>query len=259
MIGKALQINRITLNYEDLPDKFDGFTILHLTDLHTTKWGRLEERLRAILKNNSVDLVVFTGDFASNEHGLEPFCNLLRTANGKYGVYIAFGNTEHKHWKSSDLISIFEATGAKVLKNTSVAIEKEGQFIELVGVDDPFMGHARLSKALRDVPADRFKILLAHSPSITGEAAERGVSLLLSGHTHGGQVRLPVIGAIKTHLPHDYRPLAMGLFEGERLSQILKRDAGNLKVYVSRGIGTSYLPIRLLCPPEIPLYTLKKR
>jgi predicted MPP superfamily phosphohydrolase len=160
----------------------------------------------------------------------------------KYGVYAVLGN--HDHWTDADLITdLFRAEGITVLINEGIHFEKNGASIWLAGVDDTMVGLEDLPLALAGAREDEMKLLLAHNPIILRRAARASVDLVLSGHTHGGQVairgeRSTVRGARKR--------LLKGL---GRLS--------NTQIYVNRGLGTVVLPIRYGCPPEISLLELR--
>ncbi|MEN6521853.1 MAG: metallophosphoesterase [Armatimonadota bacterium] len=254
---KALGLTRLELSYSSLPESFDGFTILHLSDLHIAHWWTVERKMEEIVRGLDADLLAITGDIAVSAKGaqlVKEFLGRVRPGRETFAVY---GNTEHKgdfgRQRREDLVW----NGLHILTNEHVVIERDGDKIILAGVDDPFGRYDDLSRALEGAPDDKFKVLLAHAPSVAGDAADAGIDLLLSGHTHGGQIRFPLIGAVYPHI-RKYKQLVMGLFEGRRLSKILKRDAGEMRVYVSRGIGISNLPMRFLCPPEIVHITLRR-
>jgi len=148
-----------------------------------------------------------------------------------------------------------------MLRNENVSVDGPGgERIFVIGVDDPFTNSDDLDRALSGVPKEAFKILLAHSPSIARKAIDAGIDLVLCGHTHGGQFRLPRIGAIYVRTGFR-RSISAGLYEGETLWQAVGRSpeqAAYTKIYVSRGIGTSHFPLRFLCPPEIAVLRLRR-
>ena len=256
LIGRTvLGLTHLDLNYSRLPRAFDGFTILHLSDLHIAHWSGIERRMEAMVRSLDYDLLVITGDLAVSTKGARLLRDFLKRIRPGQETYAVFGNTEHKGRYGERRKADLNFEGLRILNNEHLLIDRPGGRIVLAGVDDPFTQHDDLDKALVGAPDDAFKLLIAHAPSIAGDAARAGIDLVLSGHTHGGQIRFPKIGAIYPHL-HKYRRLVMGLFEGERLSRILKRDTGEMRVYVSRGIGISNLPLRFLCPPEIVHLTL---
>lgn len=253
----ALGLTHLDLGFSRLPKAFDGFTILQLSDLHIAHWSGIERRMEAMVRGLDFDLLVLTGDMAAGTKGARLLREFLMRIRPDQETYAVFGNTEHKgrygERRRADLIW----DGLRILTNEHVIIERSGERIVLAGVDDPFTRHDDLSHALAGAPDDAFKLLIAHAPSVAGDAADASIDLILSGHTHGGQIRFPLVGAIYPHL-RKYRRLVMGLFEGEKLSRILKRDAGEMRVYVSRGIGISNLPLRFMCPPEIVQITLRE-
>jgi hypothetical protein len=160
-----------------------------------------------------------------------------------------------------------EHAGVCVLKNQAQPLTLRNETISIIGVDDPYYGFADLPEALKRVPSpvDRFTLLLAHSPQIATQAARAGIDLMISGHTHGGQVRLPLVGPLKTQNPL-CRRLDMGLFDRERLTRTLGYDpGGDLTVYITRGIGLANVPRiawaapRFLCPPEVSVLTLRRK
>lgn len=254
----AISLTRLELKFSQLPRAFDGFTILQLSDMHVAHWWTIERRMEEIVRNLDVDidLLALAGDIAASSKGtrlVREFLDRVRPGRETYAIY---GNSEHKGRFGQLRRKDLNWDGLRLLTNEHVVIERGSEKIVVAGVDDPFTKHDDLSKALEGAPGNAFKVLLAHTPDISGEAADAGVGLVLAGHTHGGQVRLPLVGAVYDHL-HKYRSLVQGLFEGEKLSRILGRDAGEMRVYVSRGIGISNLPVRFLCPPEVVLITLR--
>jgi predicted MPP superfamily phosphohydrolase len=252
----AIGLTQLELAFNRLPRAFDGFTILQISDLHIAHWTRLERKMEKLISGLEPDMLVLTGDNAVSSKGARLLREFLGRIRPNRETYLIYGNTENKREYGRRRREDLDWPGLHVLVNEHVPIERDGKKIILVGVDDPFTRHDDLDRALAGAPKDAFKLLLAHAPSIAGDARNAGIDLILSGHTHGGQIRFPLIGAIYPHLKK-YRRLIMGLFEGDRLSCILKKDAGEMQVYVSRGIGISNLPLRFLCPPEIVHITLR--
>ncbi len=252
----ALGLTRLELSYSRLPRSFDGFTILQISDLHISHWWKNERQMEKIVRSLDTDLLVFTGDNAVNSRGARLLKEFLNRVRPDHETYLIYGNTENKGKYGRERQKDLNWKNLRVLVNEHVIIKRGDDKIVLAGVDDPFTRHDDVPKAFEGAPKDAFKILLAHAPSAAGDAADAGVDLLLAGHTHGGQIRFPIIGAVYPHI-HKYKKLVMGLYEGEKLNRILKRDAGEMRVYTSRGIGISNLPMRFLCPPEIAYITLR--
>lgn len=254
---KALGLTRLELSCRNLPKSFDGFTILQLSDMHSAHWWTIERKMEEIVRGLDADLLVMTGDIAVSAKGAQLVREFLDRVRPDRETFAVYGNTEHKGDFGRRRREDLNWDRLRVLTNEHVVIERSDDRIVLAGVDDPFERCDDLDRALEGAPDNTFKVLLAHAPSVAGDAADAGIDLLLSGHTHGGQVRFPLIGAVYPHI-RKYRRLVMGLFEGRRLGKILRRDAGEMKVYVSRGIGISNLPMRFLCPPEIVYITLRR-
>ncbi len=167
---------------------------------------------------------------------------MLGRLEARHGVYAVLGN--HDHWTDAALITdLFRAEGITVLINEGMRFEQNGEAFWLAGVDDTMVGLEDLSLALAGARRDEMKLLLAHNPIILRRAARASVDLVLSGHTHGGQV------AIRGERNASGRPR-------RRLLKGLGRQ-GNTQIYVNRGLGTVVLPIRYGCPPEISLLELR--
>jgi hypothetical protein len=199
------------------------------------------------------DMIVFTGDFvtvpiAGDEKKAafeaEPCARLLRQMSAPHGLWAVMGN----HDEGSDVEHVTRALQAEnigVLANQSEAIERDGARIWLAGVNDVLSQTADLSKTLHRVPADEAVILLAHEPDFADEASRFPIDLQLSGHSHGGQIRIPF-------LPPLYLPaLAEKYFMG-------RYQVGPLQLYTNVGLGTMRIPMRLNCPPEITFLTLRR-
>jgi hypothetical protein len=257
-----------------LPSALDGLTVLLLADTHTARWGRREPLLTQLLARvERPDLIIWGGDFLQNRgHGIPHALRLVRCVAERFpGVptYAVHGNAEHKILLAAR--RAFERQlaecGVRVLVNAWEPLTLRGETITVVGVDDPYYGHADLERALHGAPpaSERFRLLLSHSPQLATQAARAGVDLMLSGHTHGGQVRLPGIGPLKTQNPLARR-LDFGLWDRPRLAAVLRRDpGGDLTAYITRGIGAATVPRfwwlapRFLCRPEVARLTLRRR
>ncbi|MBC7808361.1 MAG: metallophosphoesterase [Akkermansiaceae bacterium] len=254
-----------------LPSELDGLRILFLADTHVQTWTRREDRLLELLKHDlrqRPDIIVWGGDFLYYFGDTEKSLRLVTAVHDIFPDVPTFGilgNAEHKgtRQETARFVQRLEAAGVRMLNNASDGLTLRGVPITIAGVDDPYYGFDDLCMALRDVPDDRFTILLAHSPQIVYRAAKAGVDLMLSGHTHGGQVRLPFLGALKAQNPLGTK-LDQGLFERDRLRPILAgRDVpACFRLYITRGIGVAptwrlfWLRPRLLCRPEVTFLSL---
>jgi predicted MPP superfamily phosphohydrolase len=254
-----------------LPPALDGISILLLADPHVANWGRREAHFVSMLQNiERPDLIVWAGDLIQGKVGIPHALRLCEAVKQRFPdvpTYAIMGNAEHKMRLEFRLrfVGQLRSLGMRVLLNEWDTLSINGEAITIAGVDDPYYGHADLQAALKGAPnGDVFTLLLAHSPQIATQAARAGVDLMLSGHTHGGQVRLPLIGPVKTQNPLARR-LDCGLFSASKLRQVLGRDpGGDLVTYVSRGVGVATIPRatwiapRLLCRPEVARLVLQR-
>ena len=227
-----------------LPQTFDGLRVVQLSDIHHSPFTSREQIERAVETANSLqpDIVALTGDYVSKERAYAaPCAELMGRLRARYGVFAVLGN--HDHWTDAALITdLFRAEGITVLVNQGIRFEKDGAAIWLAGVDDTMVGLEDLPLALAGSKDTELKLLLAHNPIILRRAARAGVDLVLSGHTHGGQVTLR--SEEKAVRPR--RRLLKGL-----------ANQGETQIYVTRGLGTVVLPVRFGCPPEVSLLELR--
>ena len=241
-----------------LPREWDGVRIVQLSDFHYDPYFSLVpiQKSIAIINGLQPDLVVLTGDFVTtplfsvrrrrhpSAADAEPCSVLLEQIKSRLGSFAVMGN----HDASADperISEILEAHGIKVLRNRSLPLQQQGTRLWLAGIDDILDGDPDLSATLAKIPRDECVILLAHEPDFATQVARMPVDLQLSGHSHGGQVRFPLIGA--PVLPQLGRRYPMGLY-----------TIGRLTLYTNVGVGTINLPIRWNCPPEITLFTLRR-
>jgi hypothetical protein len=253
-----LQLKRVAIPLRRLPHQFDGFTIVQLSDFH------YEEKFSAVPIRRSVDLVnslhpdlvVFTGDFVTAPmfrfgrhaalmaaNAVFPCAALLSGIKAPMGSLAVLGN--HDAYSNPALVaSGLRSHGIPLLKNSCVPIERGGARLWLAGIDDALEGQPDLGAAIEKIPAGEPIILLAHEPDFADEAALRPVDLQLSGHSHGGQIWIPGIGA--PWLPSLARNYPRGLYKIE-----------NMALYTNIGIGTIRAPIRINCIPEVTHITLR--
>jgi hypothetical protein len=246
----AVEITRYRVGIPGLPRPFHGFTILHLSDLHDKEFGPGGSLLLERLRGESFDLVALTGDLVLGpQYRLTPALDLVHALKD-VPVYSVSGNHDWgengKDWGLGERIKrqLGEA-GARVLSNESVPLEREGSRLWLVGVDDPVTGKDQLERALAQVPEHAPRLVLAHSPQLFPQAVRHEVDLLLTGHTHGGQIRFPYLGAAYVPALGFFPRFDYGCFSHGRTSMV-----------VNAGLGESWLPIRWNIPPEAALITL---
>ena len=241
--ANTLSVERVEISLPRLPKKLDGFRILHLSDIHHSPFTGLDHIARAVTIASQLqpDLVVLTGDYVSHEAKfIAPVAKVLGELRARLGVFACLGN--HDHWTDADLVTKhLEKAGIRVLTNEGTRIESDDSSFWLCGVDDHMVGKTDLPSALKGSFPDEFKLLLAHNPIIFRRAARAGVDLTLSGHTHGGQVRVR---------DNDQR-----LIRRRRTAGL--HQLKHSQIYITRGIGTVVLPIRFQCPPEISVLELR--
>ncbi len=252
----ALDVARLTLPLPGLDPAFDGLTIAQISDIHLGAWMTLEQMQSLVERINALeaDVVAATGDFVSRLWSQTPgeITASLRGLTAREGLYAVLGN--HDHWTDADTVgAAVAASGFALLNNTHSVLRRGGAALYILGVDDVWENKHNLGHALTGVPEGAATILLAHEPDFADHVARtRRIGLQLSGHSHGGQVRLPGKGALV--LPHLARKYDMGLYtvpppEG---------PAGDtpLRLYVNRGLGMTAPYVRFNCPPEVTLITL---
>lgn len=236
----------IEVRIEGLPPELDGYRIAHLTDLHIGSYDPLKRGLRwAELANSlSPDLIAVTGDLVTS--GVEFYSDaaaVLGALRARDGVFVCLGN--HDQWDDRALSRRIEERGPVVLRNEARVVRRGDAALTVAGLDDWYTRKDNLDEALRQRIRGAPTILLAHYPSFFERAASQGVDLVLSGHTHGGQVGLP--GAASR--------INLARLTGQRSRGLVQRGRSHL--FVSAGLGTTGPPMRLGVPPEIALLVLR--
>jgi predicted MPP superfamily phosphohydrolase len=242
--ANSLEIEKVSIALKRLPKSLDGFRLVHLSDIHHSPFTEIEHIQRAVEIANSLapDLFVLTGDYVSHEADyIKPMAQVLGQLRSEFGTFACLGN--HDHWTNADLVtSSLRSERIEVMINEGLRFSARDASFWLAGVDDYMVGKTDLKAALRGSFPDEMKILLAHNPVIIRRAARAGVDLMLSGHTHGGQIKIRE--EEKRILPK--RRFKNGLYRRK-----------NTQIYITRGIGTVVLPVRYRCPPEISLIELR--
>lgn len=237
------------------PLQMDAFTIALLSDFHYDPIFSVHPIQTAIRLVNQIapDLVLLTGDFVTSPmfgdpRGLigdaEPCAELLSKLRAPYGVWAVLGNHDAVSGPSR-VTSALHNVGIQVLTNAAIPVERNGGRFWVAGVGDVLTRSADLRSALRPVPTDEAVVLMAHEPDYADYVARYPVDLQLSGHTHGGQIRLPPFPPV--YLP----PLGQKYVQGEY-------RIGGLTLYTTTGLGTIRIPVRLNCPPEVTLITVRR-
>jgi predicted MPP superfamily phosphohydrolase len=254
----AIQVVHWEMRAPRLPKVFDGYTICQISDLHTSQIGRRERAIQKLmLALPTPDLIAVTGDLVHTPRGIPPFLELARSFNASDGVYAIFGNSEHKNGvRPHAFAQTLADNDVTPLLNRHVLLSRGDAQIALAGVDDPVNDRDRLPDALHGIPDDLFTLLLMHSPDGIAEAVVLGVDVVLCGHTHGGQVKLPLYGAPHTHTMIGRR-MSDGYYAAKRLRRAIGIRPGRTQLYVTRGLGVSGLALRFLAPPELTFITLR--
>ena len=248
-IWESLEVSRVEIRINNLPKEFDGLTIAQLTDIHHGFYTGLDyiNRCVEIVNGLQPDLIALTGDFTyGGNKFVEPCAEVLSGLRARTGVYAVLGN--HDYYVGASLVTgALKKAGCAVMIDALDRLELRGQKLWLAGVDDLYYGLTDIKRLLRDIPTEAPRIVLSHNPDFIEEFAAKNqrVDLMISGHTHGGQIRLPLAGA-----PHISSPY------GQRYAVGLNRKNA-MQVYTSRGLGTILLPTRVDCPPEIAMFTLR--
>jgi uncharacterized protein len=250
-----LEIRPQSIRLSRLPRAFDGFRICQLSDIHIGPF-MTEQQIRkyvAIANAQKADMIVLTGDFVTFDHNTQgPVVDALRGLRAPMGVYGSLGN--HDAWAvvEDSISEMFRQAGVKILRGANVAIRAGGESLNLMGVDfqslRQFGPSAAVPRLLWDIESlvdpNRVNILLSHNPDTFDRAAELGIDLSLAGHTHGGQAALEFISP-EIAPSRLITPYVAGWFQ---------KPGGQL--YVNRGIGTVFVPIRVGAPPELTVYSL---
>lgn len=242
--ARDVEVTRNSIASSRLPKAFDGYTLLHLSDLHTDMSDAITEKVARLVGDCDYDACVMTGDYRAQTSGSPDaaLAGMARIRDSLRGpLYGVLGNHD-----CAAMVPALEALGIRLLMNERVAIGRDNTHIQLAGVDDAhFFRMDNVEKAASEMPEPDFSILLSHTPEIYRQAAHAGFDVMLSGHTHGGQICLP--GGF---------PVTLDSILPRRLGSGAWRHAG-MTGYTSRGAGCSILPVRFNCRPEITLHQLK--
>ena len=246
---------QVTVASGALPETFEGFKIAHVSDLHNAVFGRKNERLLSLIRAAEPDIIAITGDLIDSRHtDIDSALAFVEAAAEIAPVYYVTGN--HESRLDFDAIEPrLIAAGVRVLRNEAEDIGRGGERIRLAGIDDPSFirtGGTAEERAAAELEqlgdgGGTFTVLLAHRPELVEVYAEYGAGLVLSGHAHGGQVRLPLLGGL-------YAP-GQGLLP-EYDSGLY--SLGETQMVVSRGLGNSVAPLRVNNRPELVIVTLSR-
>ena len=253
----ALELNTYTISSSKLPQSFDGYRIAHVSDLHNAEMGKDNEKLLAMLRDAEPDMIAITGDLIDSRNtDIEVALQFVQEAVKIAPCYYVTGNHEARVNEYGELKAGMQAAGVTVLEDARTEISLEGDTITLFGVNDPsyqtdyLFGDSEtvMDTKLEELHTDNdgFTILLSHRPELFDTYVDHDIDLVLSGHAHGGQFRLPFIGGLVAPNQGLFPEYDAGLYTEE-----------NTNMFVSRGIGNSILPFRINNRPEVIIIELK--
>ena len=242
-----IQTTKITVESDRLPASFSGLKILQISDLHDATFGDKQEKLVKKIKKTDPDLIVITGDLIdSNRYNLDQSLELVRNIKDISPIYYVTGNHEIATNDADNIKTSLMDLGVKVLSNEEQTIEYKGEKIRIIGIEDPLNG-ILVSEALRQFEDnDLFTLVLSHRPETFQDYIDYKMDVVFSGHAHGGQFRIPGLGGLVAPGQGLFPSYTAGMYTEDTTNMI-----------VSRGLGNSVIPIRVLNSPEIVLVTLK--
>ncbi len=245
------EITRPQIRIPKLPRAFHGLRLAQLSDLHHSPFLSDAEIAEAVRHTNALqpDLIVLTGDYISHAREYIGACaRTLGQLRAPLGVFAVLGN--HDHWTDGpQMAAALAAQNIRVLTNENLKLERDGAHIRLLGIDDILTKQADFPLALAGTSRDETRILLSHNPTIIREAARAGIDLVLSGHTHGGQINWRLLTGREER--------RRWLVRKSRRFMRGHSQLGETQIYVNRGLGTVIAPLRYGCPPEITLLELR--
>lgn len=257
--NRNLVITEYRVNSNRIPEPFDGFRIVQISDLHNAQFGKENERLLERISGAEPDVIVLTGDLVdSRRTDVEIALSFAAEAVQIAPVYYVPGNHEARIQEYEQLKSDLTEAGVTVLENQKAQLNRDGMYITLMGISDPsfatdyLLGDSRAvaARAIKDLQneTDGYTVLLSHRPELFDTYVSAGVDLVFSGHAHGGQFRIPFIGGLIAPNQGFFPEYDAGQFHRENTTMI-----------VSRGVGNSILPVRINNPPELVVVELNRQ
>jgi len=248
---EILDIMRVTIHSKKISPAFNNFKILQFSDTHIGFHYSIEDlnRLVQTINAQEADIIVFTGDLIDEPNNFYTYPEVVESLNrlkANYGKFWIYGNHDHGGYGTEIIKDTMEKSDFTLLQNEHIPVERNGSHFILAGLDDVILGDPDIPTALEAVTPELFTILMVHEPDYADQTVRFPVDLQLSGHSHGGQVRIPLIGDIYT--PSYAEKYVQGKY-------VLGN--GKLTLFVNTGIGTTRLPYRFLCRPELHVYTLQ--
>lgn len=248
-----LEITQQQISHPLIPKSFDGIKMIQFSDTHLGFQYNLSQFTKLIKKINQLhpDLIIFTGDLIDEPNkftDIESLTQILQQLKAPLGKYCIYGNHDHGGYGTEIYRNIMENAHFTILLNNSARIKLEdGSYFNLLGIDDAMLGSPDIPLSLKKGPNHRFNLLLSHAPDLAETASQYPIHWQISGHSHGGQVKIPFIGALV--IPPFAKIYQEGLYS-------IGTDRP-LQLYVNRGIGTTRLPFRFMVKPELTIFTFK--
>lgn len=246
-------LSKSVINFSTSPK---GLKIAHLSDIHINKFYVSEYKLLSALNDAQPDIIVLSGDYIETPKNITKFINFLKLLTKNHKVYLTLGNHDHKALKQdagniSAFIKAIEAAGAKVLLNSNVKINKNGQSYNLIGIDDLKQGKPDLQKAFKGIE-DSFSggcinIVVSHNPDMVFQLPENKVDYFFCGHFHGGQIWMPF--HLEFRLMRSEKLCKMKCYRG-------LHKVNGINLYINRGLGNVIFPFRFFSPPEMAIVQL---
>lgn len=243
------EVSETDIFLRNLPERFEGFRVTQLTDVHHSRIVSIEEVRRVVELTNMTkpDLIALTGDYTTSyRRYIEPCAEALGSLNAPEGVWAVLGN--HDHYTDRELTTrALERNHIRVLNNANTTLRRGSDVLQLSGIDDWSWAGTDWPRAFHGLHHKQPTVLLSHQPIVLDFAESEKVGLILSGHTHGGQIDLPLIGPPAAHFATKDLKYAQGLFR-----------RGETQLYVSRGTGVIGLPLRFGVRPEVAVLRLRR-
>ncbi len=246
-------LSKSVINFSTSPK---GLKIAHLSDIHINKFYVSEYKLLSALNDAQPDIIVLSGDYIETPKNITKFINFLKLLTKNHQVYLTLGNHDHKALKQdagniSAFIKEIETAGAKVLLNSNVKINKNGQSYNLIGIDDLKQGKPDLQKAFKGIEASFsggcINIAVSHNPDMVFQLPENKVDYFFCGHFHGGQIWMPF--HLEFRLMRSEKLCKMKCYRG-------LHKVNGINLYINRGLGSVIFPFRFFSTPEMAIVQL---
>ncbi|MFC7363564.1 MULTISPECIES: metallophosphoesterase [Bhargavaea] len=252
-----LSVTDYIVTDDQIPESFDGLKIVQISDVHDAEFGGEQADLIEAVRRENPDYIFLTGDFIdSNRYDLDRSMAMIPALTGMADVFYVTGNHEVATNEVDEISSALSEAGVHVLRNQAMVVGSGSDSMAIAGIDDPLAGvgteeesaftRNAIEQATADVPAGMFTMLLAHRPEQFETYAAMDMPLVFSGHAHGGQVRIPFVGGLNSPGQGWFPELTSGI-----------HSQGGTQLVISRGLGNSQIPLRLLNTPEIVSVTLQ--